>query len=139
MSWQEWVEKVEKSIAQYQTGKSSYYAAIYGKQGGVWAESASTTFKITNDEAVNLARVIDTLDMNVHGTGVTCGDKKFTVLRLEPETIILQGKANKDDAIVATCSQQAIILGYSGVSECKAPQIRVVVEGVKDYFKGVGY
>lgn len=136
MSWQEWVGKMEKS----ETGeKKCEYAAIYGKQGGVWGESTGSTFKVSNDEAVNLARVIDSQDSNVYGSGVTFGDKKFTVLRLEPETIILQGKANKDDAIVATCSQSAVIMGYSGDPVCKAPQIRVVVEGVKDYFKGVGY
>lgn len=66
MSWGAYVTNLE-------TGKGRCkYAGIYGKQGGVWAESADkSVFPVTADEVANALRAVTNQDMNVMGTGIT--------------------------------------------------------------------
>ncbi|CAL1531212.1 unnamed protein product [Lymnaea stagnalis] len=135
MSWAAYITNLE-------TGKGRCkYAAIYGKQGGVWAESIDKSlFQPSAEEVAAATKAVVNQDMNVMGTGLTMGGVKFTCLRMEPDILICQGKGdNKDYSLVIAISNQACIIGLNPDADTKTAQVRDAVEVIQVYLKGAGY
>ncbi|KAH9508498.1 hypothetical protein Btru_055362 [Bulinus truncatus] len=136
MSWAAYVTQLE-------TGKGRCsYAAIFGKNPfSVWAESTDKSqLPVSAEEITPVIRAIGAQDQSLMGTGIVVGRKKFTCLRMEPELLICQGKAeNKDDSLVIALSGQAVVLAFNHESEIKTSQVREHAESMKDYLKSVGY
>ncbi|KAI8778116.1 profilin-like isoform X1 [Biomphalaria glabrata] len=135
MSWAAYVTNLEGGKGRCK------YAGIWGKQGGVWAESPDKSqFPISAEDVAVATRAVVNQDQNVMGTGLTIAKNKFTCLRMEPEILICQGKGdNKDHSLVIAVSTQAVIIGFNPDPDVKTAQVREGVEGVKDYLKSVGY
>jgi len=134
MSWEAWIGKMKEN-------NMCDYACIFGKQGGVWAESTDPCdFKLPESEAVRLAGIMEKEDQSICMNGLTVGPKKFFCTKVEKEACIFQGKQdNKDDSLVVCASERAILVGFNGTANIKTQQVRNTVEKVKEYFKSTGY
>lgn len=72
MSWAAYVTNLEGGKGRCK------YAGIWGKQGGVWAESPDKSqFPISAEDVAVATRAVVNQDQNVMGTGLTVSDNLF--------------------------------------------------------------
>ncbi|KAG0234885.1 profilin, required for normal timing of actin polymerization in response to thermal stress [Actinomortierella wolfii] len=127
MSWQAYVD--DNLVG---TGKVSK-AAIYGHDGTLWASSPGYA-----PSAEEIKAIISGIEepSNLYANGVYLEGQKHVVLRTVPGESIYVRKDNTGATIVKT--NQAILIGHFG-EDTQPGQSTVVVEGLADYLKGVGY
>ncbi|XP_012945186.1 profilin [Aplysia californica] len=136
MSWDAYVKSLEDGSAK------CTYAGIYGRQGGCWAESENkSTFNITQEQISQAVNIISTGDQSVYGNGITLGQAKFTCLKLDVDSLLLQGKSPdwNDYSLVISLTATGVIIGLNHTPEVKTQTVCTAVEGMKDYLKNVGY
>ncbi|ORY23269.1 profilin [Naematelia encephala] len=127
MSWQAYVD--DQLLA---TGKISR-AAILGKQGGIWAVSKGYT--LAQKEQDVIVKTLFTKPDEVRANGITLAGFKFMTIKAEPDEAIGR-KGERGVFIVPT--KQAILVGeYEAPAQ--AGDANIVVTGLADYLKSVGY
>ncbi|KAI8985266.1 profilin [Pilobolus umbonatus] len=126
MSWQAYVDNTLLG-----TGNVSK-ACILGAQGGVWATSEG--FNLPASEIKELVDGFSNPDA-VRANGIHINGVKYLTLRADDRSIY--GKKN-DTGVVVVKTTQAILVGLYD-DKIQPGNCTKVVEGLADYFIGVGY
>ncbi|KAF9168422.1 profilin, required for normal timing of actin polymerization in response to thermal stress [Actinomortierella ambigua] len=127
MSWQAYVD--DNLVG---TGKVSK-AGIYGLDGTKWASSAG--YEPSGEEVKALIAGIKD-PSTLYANGVYLEGTKHVVLRTTPGESVYVRKDNTGATVVMT--NQCILVGHFDENTQPGPST-VVVEGLADYLKGVGY
>jgi len=137
MSWNVYVERIMTTQA--------VYGALYGRQGGLWAEcQGNPPFKCSQEDATLLNNAISdpATKAYAHQNGLVLNGVKFTVNLIDDDLIILKGKGDdkqKEQALVAATSNQALLIAYSNTNNVSSRQLRTQLEADRDHLKGSGY
>ncbi|RSH78073.1 profilin, required for normal timing of actin polymerization in response to thermal stress [Apiotrichum porosum] len=126
MSWQAYVD--DHLIA---TGKISK-AAIVGKQGGIWAQSAG--YNLSQAEQDFITKTAFASPDDVRANGITLGGFKFMAIQANPDEVI--GRKGERGVFIIPTTQAILIGEYEGTP---AGDGNVVVSKLADYLKSVGY
>ena len=133
MSWTAYTDRLVQSKVDL--------CGIHGKNGAPWAQVAN--FTCSPDEIVTVANAVARNDNSIYGTGACIGGKRWTVIRLEPDTgvAVLKGKQpdNLKQTLVVALSTQAVVLGANSSEDTQGSAVRTAVEGLRDYLKSCGY
>ncbi|XP_046381436.1 profilin-like [Haliotis rufescens] len=129
MSWQAYIDRLAQSGVEK--------AAIYGKNGAVWGTSPN--FSPSPDEVAVIVDAVCHNDQSIFTTGVRLGGKQWTVIRMEKESdmLILKGKDQETckQNMICAASNTALIMGANMDEKVQAGNVRVAVEGLRDYLK----
>ncbi|OMH84286.1 Profilin-1A [Zancudomyces culisetae] len=126
MSWQAYVDNNLTG-----TGYISQ-AAIYGKDGALWASSKD--FKMSKEEFDTVSKAFDD-PSKIRGSGLFANDVKYFALKCDDRSVY--GK-KESTGIICVRTKASILIGL--YDENTAPgQATKVVEGLADYLISVGY
>ncbi|RUS77886.1 hypothetical protein EGW08_014360 [Elysia chlorotica] len=138
MSWNSYVETLEKGVCKY--------AAIVGRTDdssplAVWAESADkSSLNPGAAELISAATSVVKNDNSVMGNGIVLGGVKFACIRFEMDTLICQGKADcKDYSLIFSSTGKVCLIGFNPDAEVKTPKVREAVDNMRDWLKNAGY
>ncbi|KAK7482460.1 hypothetical protein BaRGS_00026277 [Batillaria attramentaria] len=133
MSWAAYTDRLVDSKVEL--------CAIHGKDGAMWAQAPG--FQCTPDEVTNVANAVAKNDQCICSSGALVAGKRWTVIRLEPESqlIILKGKEkdNLKQTLVVALTNQAVVMGANKDENVQGSTVLVAVQGMRDYLKGCGY
>ncbi|KAL8568921.1 hypothetical protein ACOMHN_017092 [Nucella lapillus] len=113
---------------------------IHATNGAPWAQVDK--FKCSPEEIAQVSQAIANKDNNLYGTGAKIAGKKWTVIRLEDDNVlVMKGKEpdNSKQTLVVALSGQAVVLGTSSDETMQGAAVRTAVERMRDYLKGCGY
>jgi len=127
MSWQTYVDT---NIVG--SGHATQAALLSSADGSTWATSAG--FQVTAQEGAAIVAGIDQSD-KLQSTGVTINGVKYFAIKAEPG--LFYGKKGAGGVCIAK-STQVITVGVYGEGINPA-NCNSVVEGIRDYFVGIGY
>lgn len=102
MSWDAWVKPyVDQGV---------WHCGIYDQAGNPWA---ATNMTLTQQEAARLADIIKKQDNSVFAEGVTLSGEKWTVVKIEEDTMVIKGKqdSNKEKLMTVALGKQCMVIG----------------------------
>lgn len=134
MSWDSYVGNME--------GEGCIYAALFDNEGNKWAESKNACLKVTPEQVQYLVKGIRPPNsVDLRAQGVRLGDRKFLVVALTENTLVLKqlgGDSNDKYMACVGVFNRGLCIGAAPAGE-REKCSRMSVEKYADYLRNMNY